>query len=135
MWPRRTELGAPVLFSHKKIAELIDPALQTKKKALERHHLFPRAYLERQGVTDLKQINQMANYALLEWPDNIDISDSPPSEYVPAIRDRFSSSQWAKMQESHALPEGWELMDYPEFLDKRRQLMAAIIRRGFETLG
>ena len=38
------------------------------------------------------------------------------------------------MEEAHALPEGWERMDYPEFLDKRRQLMASIIRLGFETL-
>lgn len=38
---------------------------------------------------DLKQINQLANFALLEWPDNIDISDSSPSEYVPALRNRF----------------------------------------------
>jgi hypothetical protein len=130
----QNRLGAPVLFSHKRIAELIDPALLTKKKALERHHLFPRAHLERSGVTDLKQINQMANYALLEWPDNIGISDAPPSEYVPLIRKRFSSSEWAKMEEAHALPAGWELMEYAEFLDKRRQLMGSIIRLGFETL-
>jgi hypothetical protein len=49
----QNRLGAPVLFSHKKIAELIDPALLTKKKALERHHLFPRAFLEKNGVSDL----------------------------------------------------------------------------------
>ena len=71
----QNRLNAPVLFSHKRISELIDPALQTKKKALERHHLFPRAFLEKQGITDLKQINQMANYALLEWPDNIEVSE------------------------------------------------------------
>ncbi len=131
----QNRLNAPVLFSHKKISELIDPSLQTKKKALERHHLFPRAYLEKEGITDLKLVNQMANYALLEWPDNIDISDSPPLEYVPEIRRRFSAPEWAKMHEAHALPDGWEQMDYPVFLDKRRQLMASIIRRGFETLG
>jgi hypothetical protein len=123
-----------VLLSHNRIAEFIDPALMTKKKALERRHLFPRAYLERNGVADLKQINQMANYALREWPDNIDISDAPPSEYVPLITKRFSSSEWAKMEQAHALPTGWEQMEYAEFLDKRRQLMASIIRQGFETL-
>ena len=26
--------------------------------------------------------NQLANFALLEWPENIDISDTPPTEYV-----------------------------------------------------
>jgi hypothetical protein len=105
-----------------------------KRKALERHHLFPRAHLERIGVTDLKQINQVANYALLEWPDNIDISDTPPSDYVPLIRKRFSSTEWAAMEEAHALPPGREAMEYADFLDKRRHLMAAVIRRGFETL-
>jgi hypothetical protein len=76
----------------------------------------------------------MANYALLEWPDNISISDDPPFEYVPAIRGRFSEDEWATMHEMHALPEGWESLEYPEFLDERRKLMAGIIRRGFETL-
>jgi len=85
-------------------------------------------------VSDLKLMNQMANYALLEWPENIDISDSPPFDYVPGIRSRFSGSDWAKMQEAHALPDGWERMEYAEFLEKRRQLMASIIRQGFETL-
>jgi hypothetical protein len=38
------------------------------------------------------------------------------------------------MHEMHALPEGWETMPYPEFLEARRKLMAGIIRRGFEAL-
>lgn len=130
----QNRLGAPVLFSHKKVSDLIDPALQTKKKALERHHLFPRAWLELQGEDDLKRINQMANFALLEWPDNIEISDSPPSDYLPLVRERFATSDWRRMIELHALPAEWELMGYDEFLTARRPLMAAIIRRGFETL-
>ncbi len=130
----QNRLGAPVLFSHKKISELIDPALQTKKKALERHHLFPRAWLESSGVDDLRQINQMANYALLEWPENIDISDDPPSAYVSRIRERFKDGEWSTMSALHALPEGWEGMNYDDFLVSRRQQMASIIRQGFETL-
>jgi hypothetical protein len=130
----QNRLNAPVLFSHRRISELIDPALETKKKALERHHLFPRAYLERQGITDLKQINQMATYALLEWPDNIEISDAPPDEYVPELQRRFSAADWRTMHEAHALPENWQQLEYPEFLETRRQLIASIIRRGFESL-
>lgn len=130
----QNRLHAPVLFSHKKISELIDPALKTKKKALERHHLFPRAWLEQQGMTDLRVINQIANQALLEWPENLAIRDAPPREYVPAIRARFSEADWRGMQDLHALPEGWELMEYPVFLEERRKLMAGVIRRGFETL-
>ena len=130
----QNRLNAPVLFSHKKVSELLDPALRTKKKSLERHHLFPRAWLEREGEQDRKIINQMANYALLEWPENIDISDTPPSQYVPKIRERFSTEEWQRMQELHALPEGWEQMAYADFLVERRKRMADIVRRGFETL-
>jgi hypothetical protein len=126
--------GAPVLFSHKKISDLIDPALKTKKKSLERHHLFPRGWLEKGGEKDLKMINQMANYALLEWPDNISISDDPPSKYVKDIRPRFNETEWKRMSEMHALPEAWETMSYESFLKARRGLMASVIRRGFETL-
>lgn len=130
----QNRLGAPVLFSHKKISDLLDPALKTKKKALERHHLFPEAWLEKQGIDDRKLVNQMANYALLEWPDNISISDTPPSKYIPLIRKRFGEAEWRKMCELHAMPDSWENMNYTEFLKARRELMASITRRGFETL-
>lgn len=132
----QNRLGAYVLFSHKKIADLIDPALKTKKKALERHHLFPRAFLEQSGVTEQTEINQMANYALLEWPENIDIGMTDPLIYAPAIADRFAGQEdmWLRMQADHALPEGWATMTYPDFLEVRRKLMAAIIRKGFDSL-
>lgn len=127
-------LGAPVLFSHKTVSDLLDPTVQSSRKALERHHLFPRAWLERQGIEDRRQINQMANYALLEWPDNLDISDSPPMEYVPVVRQRFSDQDWTEMCQSHALPDTWEEMDYQDFLAERRRLMASVIRRGYQRL-
>ena len=123
-----------ILFSHKKVSDLIDPTLKTKKKALERHHLFPRGWLEKQGETDLKVINQIANFALLEWPENLAISDDPPASYVPQVRGRFSAADWERMLELHALPTQWETMGYADFLDTRRRMMAAIIRRGFDSL-
>ena len=130
----QNKLGAPVLFSHKKVSDLLDPALKTNRKSLERHHLFPRAWLERSGVTDLKQINQTGNLALLEWPDNSGISDEAPYDYVPKLRERFSADDWELMHEMHALPDSWESLAYDDFLQQRRVLMARIIRRGFESL-
>ena len=38
------------------------------------------------------------------------------------------------MCELHALPEDWQEMDYADFLEQRRHLMADIIRRRFESL-
>lgn len=130
----QNRLGAPVLFSSKRIGELIDPALRTQRKALERHHLFPKAWLERQGIQDIRIVNQIANYALLEWPDNLDISDMSPGDYVPQMRGRFSVAEWEMMCDLHALPENWHELSYLEFLDVRRKLIAGIIRRGFESL-
>jgi hypothetical protein len=130
----QNKLGAPVLFSHKKVTEMLDPTVKAKKKALERHHLFPRAWLEKQGINDLRQINQMANFALLEWPENLHISDSPPSDYIPKIKERFGKEEWQNMQEFHGLPDRWEELSYGIFLQERRKLMAAITRRGFESL-
>ena len=127
-------LHAPVLFSNKKISQLLDPTLKTKKKPLNRHHLFPRGYLESMGIEDLKLINQAANYAILEWPDNINISDDQPSKYLPMMQKRFKEDEWEKMCKLHALPDGWENMDYDIFLQKRRQLMSTIMRQGFESL-
>lgn len=130
----QNRLGANVLFSHKKVSDLIDPALRAKKKPLERHHLFPRGWLEKEVTKEQTEINQMANYALLEWPENIDIGMTPPGQYAPAIRERFPNAQWDKMLSDHALPNGWEDMAYPDFLEARRKLMADIIRQGFESL-
>lgn len=123
-----------MLFSAKSVRDLLDPSLKTNRKALERHHLFPRAWLERNGIDDRRTINQQANYALLEWPDNQDISDAPPSDYLPRLRDRFADEDWQHMHRLHALPLGWEAMAYEDFLTVRRDLMAGIIRQGFETL-
>lgn len=132
----QNRIGARVLFSHKKISDLLDPGLKTKKKPLERHHLFPRAYLEEIGVKEQTEINQTANLALIEWPENIDIGKKAPTEYMAEIRSRFHGHDdgLARTMTDHALPEGWEAMSYNEFLYERRKLMAGIIRKGFETL-
>ena len=130
----QNRLGAPVLFSHKTVSDMLDPTIKTTKKALERHHLFPKAWLEAHGVSDQRMRNQMANYALVEWPDNIDISAKAPQDYVPQIRLRFSDEDWAEMHRFHGLPIGWEAMPYDQFLGQRRDLMAGVVRRGFEKL-
>jgi len=67
----------------------------------------------------------------VEWPENIEISDTAPSSYWPRYAGQFSSEDLFH----HALPEDWEQMDYEQFLEERRKLMAQVIRKGFETIG
>lgn len=127
-------LESRVLLSKMKVSELLDPALQAKKSAIERHHLFPKAYLQRLGITEEPLTNQIANYALVEWDANMDISDKAPKEYWPRYVQRFSSEELSEMMDVHALPIGWEEMEYMESLDERRNGIAHIIRRGFDKL-
>lgn len=128
-------LGGPALFSDDPIFLMFDPAIQSKRKVIELHHLFPKSWLRSQGIEDRSEINQVANVAIVEWPDNADVSSAAPSDYVPRQRAHFSPEKWADMCAFHALPQGWETMSYPEFLAKRRPLIAQMIRRGFEHLG
>jgi hypothetical protein len=116
------------------VRELLNPSVRSPKSALERHHLFPRQYLKKIGIQDLRDINQIANYTLLEWKENIDISDRPPSDYAPALEKRFTPADLTRMYELHGLPALWFDMSYPDFLAERRKRMAAIIRNGFECL-
>jgi len=128
-------LGARALFSSLTVGELLDPALRAKKKALERHHLFARKYLETIGVTDNTRVNQIANYAFLEWPDNATISDAPPAEYFPQYFGKYvDSSEEELFRFWHALPVGWEEMKYGDFLEKRRGMMAEVVRAAFERM-
>lgn len=127
-------LNAPVLYSKMTVRELLTPSVHAPKSALERHHLFPRNYLRKLGIQDRHDINQVANYALVEWKDNIDIRDQSPEEYAPAYEARFTEAELARMYELHGLPWQWYRMSYQDFLTERRKRMAAIIRKGFEIL-
>jgi hypothetical protein len=127
-------LDAKVLFSQHKVSELLDPYTQAHRSSLERHHLFPKAYLKLQGITDSRDTNQIANFTMVEWGDNAKISEKPPVEYVPELSKRFSSQEMDKMRYWHALPEGWEAMGYGEFLKKRREMMAKVISDAYEQL-
>ena len=127
-------LDAQVLFSQMKVSKLIDPALKAKKSAIERHHLFPKNYLKKLDITGLRDTNQIANYALVEWTDNIDISDEAPSKYLPRYLKRLDEHTRKWMYYWHALPEGWENMEYEDFLISRRKAIANVIRDGFDRL-
>lgn len=116
------------------MADLLDPSIKAKKRAVERHHLFPRRYLQRLGIRERRLINQVANYALVEWSDNIAISDQPPRDYVPELEKRFSPDELREMYAWHGLPDDWYNMDYAIFLQERRKRIAQVIRKAFEKL-
>jgi hypothetical protein len=128
------KLDAPVLFSPMTIASLVDPAIRGTKAALEQHHLFPRGYLEERGVDDLKIINQIANFAAVEWPANIKIGKQAPTTYVPALDAAMTGSERERAYRLHALPHLWWEMNYDTFLLERRLRMAKVVREAWNVL-
>lgn len=128
-------LNAKILFSKSNIlvSKLFEVGTDGNRKSLEKHHLFPKAYLRSKGYTDSK-INQMANYAYIDWKDNMEILDEAPSIYYPIVCQGRSEDDILKMEEENALPHGWEKMTYEDFLEKRRPLMAAKIKSVYVEL-
>jgi len=127
-------LDAPALFSSTRVGDLLDPAIHAARSTVEQHHLYPKAHLATLNITDTREINQIANYAYVEWGDNNKIADRGPADYLPQLKIRFTRPELANMYHYHALPENWEQLDYHTFLEQRRELMAQIIREGYQRL-
>lgn len=128
------KLDARALYSSVKIASMVDPAVKGTKAAFEQHHLFPRAHLIATGIDDTRLINQIANFASVEWPENIKIGAKAPSEYVPSLDAALSAQERERQYFWHALPPLWWEMDYQQFLVQRRVRMASVIRSAWEAL-
>ncbi len=123
-------LEANVLFSPMKVVAALDPAVKGTKATAEEHHLFPKAYLATLEIREKKEVNQIANYALLEWPDNIKIGGASPATYAGELDAKLSAME----RTNHSLPPGWWEMPYEDFLEERRRLMAQVMKKAWEKL-
>ena len=127
-------LGTPMLFSTATAKQYLVPGVSGTKNAIDRHHIFPKHYLEKIGYKEDRDRNQVANYTYIDYPTNIEISDKPPSEYVSYFRLKLGEENYKKTCAENALPENFEKMEYQQFLVQRRKLMAEIIRKGYMRL-
>ena len=111
------------------------------------HHIFPKKYLVEHGF-ERTQYNQTANYAYLDTPVNISIGKKAPKDYFSAALAQCGSDKaetgsiidekvLRENLATNCIPEDVFEMDYTrydEFLEKRRVLMAAKIRKYYESL-
>jgi hypothetical protein len=130
-------LGARALFSDQLLRDLLAPPSQSPRSPNEVHHLFPKAWLQSCGIRDRRSINQVANLADTGWFENSFIGSARPSQYVPRVREKLDidDDAWGRACAEHALPLGWESMEYEQFLKERRLRMADVIRAAYRTLG
>jgi len=112
------------------------------------HHIFPKDYLDKQGVKDRSEKNQIANYVLTETSINISVGNKAPADYMALITEQIATKS-LKIGElddivglnaslkQNAIPESIfsvHAADYDAFLAERRTLMAQVIRDYYEAL-
>lgn len=127
-------LGTPMLFSTSPLSVYWEKGGSGKKKAIDKHHIFPKNYLKHQGYDSDRDRNQIANFTYLDYNTNIDIADNPPADYVGRYREKLGEDGYRLACEQNALPIGFESMDYFTFLEERRKLMSDIIKKAYKKL-
>lgn len=127
-------LGTPMLFSNVPLSQYFVTGANGGKNSIDKHHIFPKHYLEQIGYNNDRDRNQIANFTYLDYTTNIDISDAPPTEYVARYKDKIGEDAYKLACAQNALPENFELLPYPDFLAQRRILMAKIVKSAYEKL-
>lgn len=127
-------LGTPMLFSTTPLSQYFALGSSGDKSSVDKHHIFPKHYLETIGYDNDRDRNQIANFTYLDYSTNIDISDAPPEEYVNRYREKLGNEGYKLACAQNALPENFEKLTYPEFLKRRRILMAQIIKKAYTKL-
>lgn len=112
------------------------------------HHIFPKDYLDKNGIKDRSEKNQIANYVLTETGINIAVGSKAPAEYMGHISEQAATKALkigeiddiadvrASLQQN-AIPESIFTVradDYQAFLIERRILMAQLIREYYVAL-
>lgn len=112
------------------------------------HHIFPKKYLQKNGVNNRKDYNQIANYVYTQSEINIKIKADAPCEYMALMKAQISGDglhyggitdedDLKRNLAENCVPEEFMDMDirgYTEFLEKRRSLMARFMRAYYEEL-
>ena len=97
-----------------------------KSDVIEYHHIFPQAYLKKNGVVDKSKIDDIANLAFIGSETNKKITDRAPSDY----RSDFNVADLAAQQIDFDVAD--EADQFDKFLSERR---LAIVKRLNEFLG
>lgn len=102
-----------------------------KMSKLEVHHIFPKAQLYK---LDHKraEVNALANFCFQTKQTNLEISDRHPEEYFAEFEKRHPgalATQWIPMD-----TELWKMKNYRDFLEARKELLAAEANKRMEEL-
>ena len=112
------------------------------------HHIFPKKYLQKNGLNNRGQYNQIANYVYMQSEINIRISDKSPDKYFNELIEQCNNGE-IKYGEINNIDElnnnlnenciprevfNMNIDNYNEFLELRRRLMAEKIKEYYYKL-
>jgi hypothetical protein len=108
-----------------------------KQYQVERHHIFPRSILEKNGYDTRnlfhnRLVHEIANRVPLTKKGNREIFDKKPIKYLPIVEKKFPG-----VLNKFFIPENkelWKLENYKAFLEKRRELIAEGINSFMKSL-
>lgn len=114
----------------------------------DKHHIFPKNYLRKNGIDNKNIYNQVANLVYVQSEINIKLRDNAPKVYMEEISNQcktgvtkyggiVSLGDLVHNLKQNCIPEDIFNMDYTcysEFLLKRRKLMANKIKEYYESL-
>lgn len=143
-----TYIAAQMFFNDKSLLSCSETVTDLVMGVGDVHHIFPKEYLKKSGITDKSRYNQAANYAYLDTTVNIAIGKRAPNDYFSAALAQCGTgeSNVGTIDDENAFWENLALNcipkevlsmtaeDYPAFLQKRRALMAAKIKRYYYSL-
>lgn len=112
------------------------------------HHIFPKNYLERNGIKEKSKYNQIANFTYFDTQANISVGNKAPNEYFGIVFNQCVSKEviYGNITDMEILLDNLSVnciphdiveMDYShyeDFLLERRKLMANKIRQYYYCL-
>lgn len=113
------------------------------------HHLFPKKYLQNNGLKNRADYNQIANCVYTQQEINIKIKDVTPNVYMkeviitqidtkrPLLGDIVEQNELYRTFKENCIPNefiNYDINNYNDFLELRRKLMAQKIKKLYFSL-
>ncbi|MEK7202140.1 MAG: DUF262 domain-containing protein [Patescibacteria group bacterium] len=120
--------GAKDWFTGIKISEKSTGSSHT----IQYHHIFPKSLLQRLNV-DSQEINEISNLAFISGSTNREITNKEPKVYLQKQVIERNGEETLVSQLIPLDKDMWELSNYNQFLDYRREAITKAINKFMKT--
>ena len=126
-------LGYKTLFSTSAIENLFNLGASGTKNNFDFHHIFPKHFLQEQGYTS-KDFDKRANFTILDYQKNIEISDKDPQVYMVEQAQKMQPDAFNASLKQNAIPLNVTELTFEQFIEQRKDMMIQIVRDAYNTV-